>query len=258
MDTKAPIVIGLKDLELLARDPVVPTTIILMPLAISVLIRPALGPVLHSEGYPRANGAEQAVPGMALMFGLFIVSYGGQSFFREYVWGTWQRMRALPVVTWQVMVGKMAPFFIVLCLQQVTLFTAGAMLLGLDVKGSIEALVIVDFVYILWVLSFMLATVAFCRTFQQVLAVSNLGALLLGALGGTLTSFAALPDWAKTVAHATPTYWAMHGFNEVILNGKGLSAIASAAAVLAASALAIFVVAARRFDVSEEKTGTVS
>jgi ABC-2 type transport system permease protein len=258
MSTKAPIAIALKDLQLLVRDPVVPTVIILMPLVISALVKPALGPVLHSDGYPHANGAEQAVPGMALMFGLFIVSYGGQSFFREYVWGTWQRMRALPVVAWQVMVGKMAPYFIVLCIQQVTLFTAGVMLLGLNVKGSIGALVIMDFVFILWVLSYMLAVVAFCRTFQQVIAVSNLGALLLGALGGTLTSFAALPDWAKTVAHATPTYWAMHGFNEVILNGKGLGAVAPAAAVLAVSALAVFVVAARRFEVSEEKTGTVS
>lgn len=247
-----------KDLELLARDPVVPILLVVMPIVVTSVIKPTLGHVLQSQGYPHATGAEQAVPGIAVMFAIFMVAYGGQSFIREHVWATWPRLRAMPIRPAEIMVGKVLPILLVLCLQQALLFAAGAALFGLDVRGPLYAVLIVDAFYVVWVLAFILATVTFCRTFQQVLAVSNLGAMVLGALGGALTSIAALPEWAEAVSPATPTYWAMNGFNDVILRGAGLYAVLPSLAVLAGSALAIALLVSWRFRFSAEKTGTVT
>lgn len=247
-----------KDLELLARDPVVPVLLVIMPIVVTSVIKRTLGHVLESQGYVHATGAEQAVPGIALMFAIFMVAYGGQSFVREHIWATWSRLRAMPVRPAEIMLGKVLPILLVLCLQQVVLFAAGVALFGLDVSGSLVALLAVDLFYVIWVLAFILATVTFCRTFQQVLAVSNLGAMVLGALGGALTSIAALPAWARAVSPATPTYWAMDGFNGVILRGGGLSSVLPSLAVLGGSALAIALLVAWRFRFSAEKTGTVT
>jgi ABC-2 type transport system permease protein len=247
-----------KDLELLARDPVVPVLLVIMPIVVTSVIRRTLGHVLQSQGYAHATGAEQAVPGIALMFAIFMVAYGGQSFMREHIWATWPRLRAMPIRPSEIMLGKVLPVLLVLCLQQFLLFVAGAALFGLDVRGPMIALVVVDILYVAWVLALILATVTFCRTFQQVLAVSNLGAMALGALGGALTSIAALPGWARAIAPATPTYWAMNGFNEVILRGRGFAVVLPAAAVLGGSALVIALLVGWRFRFSAEKTGTVT
>jgi ABC-2 type transport system permease protein len=250
--------IARKDLELLARDPVVPVLLLIMPIVVTSVVRSTLGDVLHSQGYAYATGAEQAVPGIALMFAIFMVAYGGQSFIREHIWGTWPRLRAMPIRPGEIMVGKVLPILLLLCVQQVVLFGAGALLFDLHVRGPILALAAVDLLYVGWVLALILLTVTFCRTFQQVLAVSNLGAMVLGALGGALTSIAALPAWASAVSPATPTYWAMNGFNDVILDARGFDAILPTAAALAGSAAAIVALVAWRFRFSAEKTGTVT
>lgn len=252
------VAVARKDLELLARDPVVPVLLVIMPIVVTSVIRRTLGHVLQSQGYVHATGAEQAVPGIALMFAIFMVAYGGQSFIREHIWATWPRLRAMPIRPIEIMVGKVLPILLVLCLQQILLFTAGAALFDLNVRGSIVALLVVDVLYVAWVLMLILATVTFCRTFQQVLAVSNLGAMVLGALGGALTSIAALPAWARAVSPATPTYWAMNGFNNVILRGQGFNSVLPAVAVLGGSALVIAILVSWRFRFSAEKTGTVT
>lgn len=258
MRPKIVVAVARKDLELLARDPVVPVLLVIMPIVVTSVIWRTLGHVLQSQGYVHATGAEQAVPGIALMFAIFMVAYGGQSFMREHIWATWPRLRAMPIRPSEIMVGKVLPILFVLCLQQVVLFAAGAGLFGLEVRGSVLALLLVDALYVAWVLALILATVTFCRTFQQVLAVSNLGAMALGALGGALTSIAALPGWARAVSPATPTYWAMNGFNNVLLQGRGLDSVLPAAAVLGGSALAIAALVGWRFRFSAEKTGTVT
>jgi ABC-2 type transport system permease protein len=258
MRHKIVIAIARKDLEMLARDPVFPVLLVIMPIVVTSVIGQTLGHVLKSQGYVHASGAEQAVPGIAAIFAIFMVGYGGQSFMREHIWATWPRLRAMAIRPAEIMVGKVLPILLVLCIQQIVLFAAGFALFGLRVPGSVVALLIVDGLYAVWVVTFVLATVTFCRTFQQVLAVSNLGAMTLGALGGALTSIAALPVWARAISPATPTYWAMTGFNEVLLRGRGITSVLPTVAVLAGSATVIAALVAWRFRFSAEKTGTVT
>src|SRR4051794_40514627 len=79
--------------RLAVRD--VPSMVILvfMPLLLIVFLRSTFGPALVHEGYKTANGAEQAVPGMAVMFAFFLVPQVGYSFYREHSWRTWTRLR---------------------------------------------------------------------------------------------------------------------------------------------------------------------
>src|SRR5262249_14939615 len=81
-------------------------------------------------------------------------------------------------------------------------------------------------------------------TVQQLNAVTNLGTMLLGGLGGALVPVMELPRWIQPLAPASPVNWAMHGYREVILDGGGvgdvrlsLAALVGLAVVLVAFAL---------------------
>src|SRR3954452_4061139 len=114
--------IARNDLTMLVRDATAPIILVVMPVVIIAFFKPAWAPVLRSEGYPLANGAEQAVPGTAVMVSVFMVNYAGLGFFREFVWATWDRLRSMPVKPVEVMVGKITPIFLLLTVQQVLLF----------------------------------------------------------------------------------------------------------------------------------------
>jgi ABC-2 type transport system permease protein len=245
------------DLALFLQEPIAVIVLVAMPLCVMAFGKPAYAAALASEGYPKANGAEQAVPGMALMFVFFMVTFAGLAFFREHIWFTWDRIRALPIGPREIMTGKIVLPFTLICLQQLLLFVIGGLLFHLRVKGSVGALIALDLAFDIWLVAFILATVAWCKTFQQVLAVSNLGAIVFASIGGAITPLKTLPSWAGAISPISPTYWAMHGFNSVILDGKALDAVLTPIAVLLGSAVVFAVLAAVRFNFNEAKGGVL-
>jgi ABC-2 type transport system permease protein len=99
------------------------------------------------------------------------------------------------------------------------------------------------------------AVTAVCRTAQQANAFAIVGMVLFGAIGGALVPFDVLPDWAQVIAPVTPTYWAMDGFNAVILDGEGIGAVAAPVGALLGMAALFTVIALRRLRFDEQKIG---
>jgi ABC-2 type transport system permease protein len=79
------------------------------------------------------------------------------------------------------------------------------------------------------------------------------GMVLFGAIGGALVPLSVLPGWARAIAPVTPTYWVMRGFRAVILDGRGLGAVAGPVVVLLSMAALFAVVALRRLRFDETK-----
>jgi ABC-2 type transport system permease protein len=96
---------------------------------------------------------------------------------------------------------------------------------------------------------------ALCRTAQQAGAFAYLGMVLFGAIGGAFVPIDLLPTWARVVAPATPTYWAMRGMRSVVLDGRGVGSIALPSAVLLGMSVVFALVALRRLRFDETKTG---
>src|ERR1700680_1639270 len=117
--------------------------LIVMPLLLLLFIRPAYRAELVAEGYTGTNGAEQAVPGLAVLFSFLLVSYMGFEFFREHGLHTWDRLRASALRPADLIAGKSLPFVALALLQYAVLFGAGAVLFGLRVRGSLIALALI-------------------------------------------------------------------------------------------------------------------
>jgi ABC-2 type transport system permease protein len=241
--------------RLATRDPVPAMVLVLFPIITMAFLKPAFRAALVQGGFPHANGAEQVVPGQAVVSAFFIVSLTTFAFFSEYGWMTWDRLRASPATSMEIVLGKSIPRVAMVVAQFVVVLAIGVLLFNLNIRGNPLALIPLVLMFSISLVLLGVAVTAVCRTMQQANAFAYVGMVLFGAIGGALVPFNVLPHWAQTVAPATPTYWAMRGFESVILDGRGLSAMAAPVGALAAMTLLFTLVALRRLRFAEMKTG---
>jgi ABC-2 type transport system permease protein len=243
------------ELRLQRRDPLPLMVLIVFPVITIAFLKPALRPALIASGHPHANGAEQVVPGQTAMSAFFLVSLITFSFFAEHAWLTWDRLRASAATSFEIVLGKSLPRMAAGLAQFVVVIGAGVLLFGLHIRGNALALAPLVVAFTLCLVLLGVAVTAVCRTAQEANSIGYLGMVLFGAIGGAFVPFSYLPGWARAIAPATPTYWAMRGLESVILDGRGFGATALPALVLAAMAALFTVVALRRMRFDETKIG---
>ena len=242
--------------RLLLADPAPLTVTIVMPLLFAAFLMPATRAQLRAEGYAAATGAEQLVPGLGDKNTFLGVTLVGTLFFREHAWGTWDRLRASPASTLDVVVGKVVPLYVCQLLQLFVLFGAGRLLFGYRPSGSLLALAVVVAVFVAMLAAFGIMLVAVFSTMDQALVIGNLGGMLMSGLGGALAPATSLPGWAQAIAHASPAYWALNALRDITLKGAGLGDVARPLLVLTGFAVLFAIVAALRFRSSDTKVGT--
>ena len=241
------------ELKGLADDPGSVVFLLIMPLMMMALMKPLFGLSLQAEGFVGANGSEQAVPGMAAMFVTFTGSFAGFTFFREHGWHTWDRLRASRATTADIMVGKLTPTLLIALAQMFSLFFLGVILFDLVIAGSLTALVVIGVTFSLRMLAFGLAITSLARTSLQLNTFVNLFGMLFAGVGGALVPLAVLPQWVQSAARFVPTYWAMKGFLEVILEGATVPEGVAPTIALAGFTALFLSVAALRFRFEETK-----
>lgn len=241
------------ELKALVDDPGSLVFLLIMPLLMMGLMKPLFGLSLQAEGFPGANGAEQAVPGMAAMFATFTGSFAGFTFFREHGWKTWDRLRASQATTPEIMVGKLVPTLMVALVQLGALFALGVVLFDLQIAGSVIALGLIATAFALSMLSFGMAVTSLSRTSLQLNTYVNLAGIVFAGVGGALVPLAVLPDWVQGAARFVPTYWAMDGFLDVILDGAGVLDVLMPAVALGLFTAVFSVIAATKFRFEESK-----
>jgi ABC-2 type transport system permease protein len=242
------------DLRILRGDPAFLVIFTVMPLAFMAFSARSAGAALEIY-LPRSDveGAAFIVPGAAVLFSGFLVGNVGFGVFREHGWGTWERLRASPLSTIELILGKSVVPILCLAIQLTSLLGGGALLFGLEMRGSWMAFVTVAVALGLMELSLGFMLLALCRSVIQLNALSNAGAMLIGGIGGAVSPVETLPGWAQAVAPATPAYWAMRGFRSVTIEGGGFSEVALPMAVLAGFTAVFAVVALLRFEVEDSK-----
>ena len=241
------------ELRLASRDPVTVLVLVVFPIITMAFVKPAFRAALQQSGYPHANGAEQVVPGQAVMSAFFIVSVTTFAFFFEYAYRTWDRLRASPASSIEIVLGKATPRVGMVVAQLFVVLAAGVVLFGLHISGNAWALLPLILVFALTLVALGVAVTAVAHSAQQASAIAFVGMVLFGAIGGALVPYRVLPSWSKHLSPITPTYWAMRGFNSVILDGRGWGAMAAPLAALVAMTLLFVAIALRRLRFDDAK-----
>ncbi|QIS12932.1 ABC transporter permease [Nocardia arthritidis] len=243
------------DLRRIRNDPAQLMVITVLPIGMMAFLTPANKAQLRFSGYFNANGAEQSGPGTIVLFAFFITTLLGASFFREHEWGTWDRLRAAPVRAAEIIVGKSLPTLLFSAVQLTILWVVAFRVFDLHSKGSIGPIAVLTAALAVATWGFGIALVSLCRTIDQLSIMAQLGSLALGGLAGTITPRATLPGWARALSPYTPQYWALKGYQDVILRGEGFGAVVTPCLVLLGVGLVGALLAAFRFRLRHTKIG---
>jgi ABC-2 type transport system permease protein len=243
-------------MRLLLSDPapIIVTTV--MPLVLAPFLIPAAAAQLQASGYATSNGSEQIVPGLAVLFAFLSVQLIGTLFFREHVWGTWDRLRVSSATTADIVLGKVMPLFVVQLGQLALLLVIGTVLFSYRVTGSPFALALVLASFAAMLVTYGVMLVAVFRSMDLALVVGNLGGMLMAGVGGAFAPVSSLPQWAQAVAPFSPAYWAIDAMRQVTLNHADLSQIAPSLGVMTLFSVGFSAIVAWRFRVATTKVGT--
>lgn len=253
MSPRASIAIIRHEFRVAFSDPSTFIFLLIMPLFMVALMRGLFARALESEGFSNANGSEFAIPGMAVGFAAFGVGFAGFTFFRDHGWGTWDRLRASPATSVDIVVGKVVPTISLTVAQLGLLFVLGGPLFGFEITGSILATALIIVVLALSLSAFGMAVTAISRTMQQLNAIGSVGAFGMAMLGGAWVPVALMPGWAQAIAPLMPTYWAMKGFRIVTLEGGGVWDIAEPLLVMGVFGIVFALFAAAKFRLEDTK-----
>ena len=185
-------------------------------------------------------------PGMALMFLMYTVSYGGRTLLTERNQGTLPRLLVSPTTVVQVLGGKMIGIFLTGAAQMFILIEGSSVLFQLqwgDPLG-VEALVLAA---VFGAVGWGLLLTAIAKTPGQVSMIGSAMMLTFGILGGGFVNTDNMPTWFRLVTKITPNAWGMDGFNTLALGG-GLHDILTPILALLGMGLLLFAIAVFLFS----------
>jgi len=185
-------------------------------------------------------------PGMALMFLMYTVSYGGRSLLTERNQGTLPRLLVSPTTTFQVLGGKLIGIFMTGAAQMFILVEGTTLLFKLQ-WGDPLAVTALVLAAVFGAVGWGMLLTAIAKTPGQVSAIGSAMMLTFGVLGGSFISLDNMPIWFRSITRITPNAWGMDGFNTLALGG-GLHDILTPILALLAMGLLLFAIAVVLFN----------
>ena len=158
-------------------------------------------------------------PGMALMFLMYTVSYGGRSILSERTQGTLPRLMISPTETFKILGGKVVGIFFMGAAQMGILILASS--LFFQVKwGDAAGLIVLILAAVFGASGWGMLITAFARSPEQVGSIGSAIMLIFGILGGSFISLDQFPPLMRTISKITPNAWGLDGFTTLALGGK--------------------------------------
>ena len=184
-------------------------------------------------------------PGMALMFLMYTVSYGGRSILAEKSGGTLTRLLVTPTNSMQILGGKVFGIFLTGAAQMFILIGATTLLFQLQ-WGDMLGVVLIVFAAVFGATGWGLLITAFARTPNQVGSVGSAVMLIFAIMGGSFLSTENMPAFVQTLSKITPNAWALDGFTSLAFGGN-IASLTTPLLALLTMGILLFLVSAFLF-----------
>ena len=158
-------------------------------------------------------------PGMALLFLMYTVSYGGRSILAERSQGTLPRLLVSPTSRVQVLGGKVLGIFFMGVAQVAILILASSVLFGVQ-WGDTFGLGVLILATVLGATGWGMLITALARTPAQVGSLGSAIMLIFGILGGSFINLDQMLPFVRTLSKITPNAWGLDGFTTLALGGR--------------------------------------
>ena len=157
-------------------------------------------------------------PGMALMFLMYTVSYGGRSILTEKAQGTLPRLLVSPTSSTQILGGKVFGIFLTGVAQLLILIGGTSLMFQLKWGDALGVFVLV-LAAVFGATGWGMLITALARTPAQVGSVGSATMLIFGILGGSFIQLENMPASVQMLSRITPNAWALDGFTTLALGG---------------------------------------
>jgi ABC-type multidrug transport system permease subunit len=164
------------------------------------------------------------VPSYTVMFAFFLVLTVGWLFVSERRQGTLKRLRAAPLTRGEILLGKLAPCFVLSVLQGVFLLVAGKAVFGMrwgpdqwPLMYQIMSLLPVIFATSLAAMGLALLIASLARTETQVAIYGTPLVLVMAGISGCLMPRDLMPELMQKVSLITPHAWALDAYMQLLI-----------------------------------------
>jgi ABC-2 type transport system permease protein len=217
---------------------------------IGVIFKQVAPEAYEVEIFPTA--VTQNVPGYTIFGVFFIIQVIATSFLSEKQDGTFRRLLVAPLPRTALLLGKLLPYYLINLVQIAIMFAVGSVVFGMEIGTAPLAMVIIALSTSAAATGLGLLVATLGKTPEQVGGLSTMLALTLAAVGGMMVPSFVMPEFMQTIGKLSPHYWALAGFQDVLVRGLGASDVLNEAVVLCGFALVFFIFGLWRFRFQEE------
>ena len=193
------------------------------------------------------NPHNQSSPGMLVMFAIMGLVTSGQILVQERKLRTLQRMMSTSLKSWEIFAGHALAMFGVVFLQTILLVVFGQLILGVNYMHAPLGTLLVSISLGLWIASMGLFIGTLAKEDTQVVLFSLMAMFFFSAMGGVWFPLESSSGTYAAIGNATPSAWAMNGYQNILIRGLGLESVWMPTVVILAYALGFFLLAVWRF-----------
>jgi ABC-2 type transport system permease protein len=207
--------------------------------------------ILHRRYNPEGVTRYNVVPGLlGVILTMTMVMMTALAVTRERERGTMENLLAMPIRPVEVMIGKIAPYIVVGCVQVVVILTVAKVLFSVPIVGSLPMLALATMLFITvnLAIGFTFSTVA--QNQLQAMQMSFFFLMPSILLSGFAFPFRGMPGWAQTIGEILPTTHFLRVVRGLMLKGATTAELASEMAVLVLLLLVVSSVALARYKVT--------
>lgn len=193
------------------------------------------------------NPYNQASPGILVQFAIIGLITSAQILVLERKSRTLQRLITTNMKPWEIVAGHTLAMFLLTFLQIVMLIVFGQLILKVNYLQEPLGILLISVALGLWVAAMGLLIGVMAKGEEQVILFSMVAMFLFSALGGTWFPLEASGGAFAAIGKAMPSYWAMNGYQNVLIRGLGLESLWMEIGMLSLYALGFFFLAVWQF-----------
>ncbi|MDX9771973.1 MAG: ABC transporter permease [Bacteroidales bacterium] len=212
---------------------------------------PVINPEVRMFFNPNLKSHFMFVPGVITLILLLISALmTSVTIVREKEFGTMEVLLVSPLKPWQIIVGKVAPYFFLSLVNVIVILLMAWFVFDLPVRGSIALLIAECMLYILLGLAIGILVSASVDKMENAIFISFMALMLPTILlSGFIFPIENMPKVYDYVSMLLPPRWFIEIIRSIMIKGAGFGYVWKETLVLVVMAVFFMVLSARKFKV---------
>jgi ABC-2 type transport system permease protein len=166
---------------------------------------------------------------------------------RERERGTIEQLIVTPIRSWELVVGKITPYVVIVFIDMIEVLVAGVLIFGIPINGSLPLLLILSALFLITTLGLGLFISTIANTQQEAMLSAMFTMLPSIFLSGFFFPIAAMPLPLQWISYLMPPRYFLIIVRSIILKGSGAENLVEEIVALSIFAVVIMGGAAMRF-----------